>query len=117
MRVGVTKKQQRIRRQNRIRAKVSGTSEKPRLSVFKSNKFTYAQIIDDNSGKTLVSANDMKIAGKKGKLNKATEVGKVLAEKAKALKIKKVVFDRGGFIYTGRIKALADGAREGGLQF
>ena len=116
MKAGVTKKIQRARRQRRIRAKVFGTLEKPRLSVFKSNKFTYAQIIDDKTGKTLVSASDMKIS-KKGKLERASEVGKTVAEKAKELKIKKVVFDRGGFIYTGRVKALAESARASGLQF
>lgn len=116
MKVGATKRTQRARRQKRIRAKVSGTAEKPRLSVFKSNKFTYAQIIDDKSGKTLVSANDMKMT-KKGKLERAGAIGKELAEKAKEMKISKVVFDRGGFIYTGRIKALAESARASGLQF
>lgn len=116
MKVGATKKTQRTRRQNRIRAKVIGTSLKPRLSVYKSNKFTYAQLIDDKDGKTLASASDVKVT-KKGKLGRALEVGKAVAEKAKGLKIKKVVFDRGGFIYTGRVKAVADGAREGGLEF
>ncbi|MEI6296807.1 MAG: 50S ribosomal protein L18 [bacterium] len=116
MKAGLSKKAKRIRRHSRIRSTVIGVAEKPRLSVFKSNKFTYAQIIDDKSGKTLVSASDIKLKTK-GKLAKAIEVGKELAEKAKGKKIKKVVFDRGGFIYTGRIKALADSARAGGLEF
>ncbi len=97
----------RATRRNRIRAKVSGTVERPRLSVFRSNKAIYAQIIDDASGKTLAAASH-KDAG---------VCGKELATKAKAAGITKVVFDRGGFIYTGRIKLLADAAREGGLVF
>lgn len=101
-------KQQKIaRRHKKIRAMISGTKERPRLSVFRSNKFIYAQIIDDVKGHTLAafSAKDAK------------EVGVEIAKKAKSLKIEKVVFDRGGYLYTGKIKALADGAREGGLVF
>ncbi len=116
MRASQTKKIQRRKRQDRIRAKVFGTSSKPRLSVYKSNKFTYAQIVDDKNGKTLVSANNMKM-NKKGKLISAGEVGKIVAEKAIENKIKEVVFDRGGYIYTGRIRALAEAAREAGLKF
>lgn len=116
MKAGKTKIVQRTRRRKRIRAKVFGTPAKPRLSIFKSNKFTYAQVIDDTTGKTLVSANDMEIK-KGGKLEKAGEVGKLVAERAKEKKINTVVFDRGGFIYTGRVKALAEGARAGGLEF
>ena len=111
-----TKKEQRTRRRARIRAKVSGTKDKPRLAVFKSNTNIYAQIIDDVHSKTLVSASSNEI--KKGKpLEKAKEVGMEIAKKAMTAKISKVVFDRGGFLYTGHIKALAEGAREGGLKF
>jgi large subunit ribosomal protein L18 len=110
------KKEQREKRRRRIRSQISGTEERPRLSVFKSNSAIYAQIIDDVSGKTLVSHSSKEV--KKGKpLEKAKEVGVLLAKKAIDAKIKTVVFDRGGFLYTGHIKALADGAREGGLKF
>ncbi len=101
----------------RIRAKISGTKEQPRLSVFRSNKHIFLQLIDDNSGKTLVSANDLKTKKKATKTEIAKEVGKELAKLAKAKKIKKVVFDRGGYKYHGRVKASAEGAREGGLNF
>ncbi len=108
-------------RHKRIRAKISGTKEQPRLSVFRSNKHIFLQLIDDSSQKTLVSASDLKInlsAGGKGtKTEIAKEVGKELAKLAKAKKIKKVVFDRGGYKYHGRVKASAEGAREGGLSF
>lgn len=112
-----------IRRQKlrwRIRTKISGTATKPRLSVFRSNKDIYAQLIDDANGVTLVSANSRQkdIAAQGGnKTEKALSVGKVLAEKAKALGIETCVFDRGGYLYHGRVKAIADGAREGGLKF
>ncbi|KND51616.1 MAG: ribosomal protein L18 [Parcubacteria bacterium C7867-003] len=106
----------RIRRRNRIRSKVSGTEEMPRLSVFKSNTSISAQIIDDVKSVTLATAHSREVKGK-GMAEKALLVGKMIAEKAKAKKITKVVFDRGGFIYTGNIKAVADGAREGGLKF
>lgn len=110
------KKEQRVRRQVRIRARVSGTKERPRLAVFKSNTNIYAQLIDDENGKTLLSASSKEIkAGKP--LAKAKAVGEEIAKRAKAGKIEAVVFDRGGFLYTGHIKALADGAREGGLKF
>lgn len=105
----------RERRRKRIRSKVSGTAERPRLSVYKSNTATYAQIIDDERGVTLAAASSMGVKG--NKTQAAQKVGIELAKKAKDQKIVKVVFDRGGFIYTGRIKALADGAREGGLEF
>ncbi len=105
----------RDRRRKRIRATVSGTAERPRLSVYKSNTATYAQLIDDERGVTLVAASS---TGAKGnKTDAAKKVGIEVAKKAQEHKITKVVFDRGGFIYTGRIKALADGAREGGLIF
>ena len=106
----------RDRIKRKIRAKISGTSDRPRLSVYRSNKNIYAQIINDQTGKTLVSASDVKI--KKGtKSERAMEVGKTLAELAKGAKISRVVFDRNGFNYIGRIKILADSAREGGLNF
>ena len=110
------KKEKRIRRHTRIRAKIFGTGEVPRLSVFKSNKHISAQIIDDINSKTLASAHSREVKGKT-MMEKSEKVGMAVAEKAQALKIKKVVFDRGGFIYTGNVKALADGARKGGLQF
>jgi large subunit ribosomal protein L18 len=105
----------RDRIKNRIRAKVIGSEERPRLTVFKSNKFTYAQIIDDNQGKTLVEANSSDMKAKK--MDAAMEVGKMVATKAKAAGITKVVFDRNGYKYTGRILALAEAAREAGLEF
>jgi len=106
----------RLRRKAKIKAKISTNTEMPRLSVFRSNQFIYAQIIDDNTGKVLASANDIK--SKKGtKIESAKLVGEAIAKAAKAAKVESVVFDRNGFIYHGRVKALADGAREGGLQF
>lgn len=99
----------------RIRAKVKGTTERPRLTVFKSNKFIYAQLIDDTTGVTLAEANSSKM--KDTKMNAAVKVGKTLALNAKAKKISKVVFDRNGYIFTGRVLALAEAAREGGLEF
>ncbi len=116
MKTGNTKIEKRARRQKKIRAKISGTASKPRLCVFRSNRYVYAQLIDDAQGKTLVSASSVKLPGK-GVMEKAKETGKEIAKKAKALKIETVVFDRGGYIYTGKIKAIADGAREGGLKF
>lgn len=102
-------------RHNRIRARVTGTAVRPRLAVFRSNKAIYAQLIDDEAGKTLASADSRK---EKGTLSEAAAaVGKEVAEKAKAAKIETVVFDRGGFRYQGAVKALADAAREGGLTF
>ncbi|MFH1546758.1 MAG: 50S ribosomal protein L18 [Patescibacteria group bacterium] len=103
-------------RKRRIRARATGTSVKPRLAVFKSLNEIYAQIIDDSAGKTLASTNSLKI--KKGsKSERAAEVGKSIAEVAKAAKIENVVFDRGGFPYIGRIKILAEAARAAGLKF
>lgn len=99
----------RIRRHKRIRAKIKGTAKVPRLCVFRSNKYIQAQLINDEKGKTLLMVKDVKSA--------ASKVGKVLAEKAIEKKIKKVVFDRGGYKYHGRVKALAEGAREAGLKF
>lgn len=111
-----TKQDKRIRLKKKIRAKIYGTSERPRLSVFRSNKFIYAQIIDDAKGKTLLSASDL-LGGKGTKTERAKGVGKMIAEAALKAKIEKVVFDRNGFKYTGRIKLVADSAREAGLKF
>lgn len=112
----IIKKEKRERRKARIRAKVFGTPQKPRLSIFKSNKALYVQLIDDISGKTLCQADSKKFSGKTlGE--RAISVGKDIATKAKSLKIEKVVFDRGGFMYTGVIKSLADSARSEGLLF
>jgi len=110
------KQDKRIRLKAKIRARVTGTKERPRLSVFRSNKFIYAQVINDLTGKTLAQASDIK--AKKGtKTERAKEVGKKIAEVCIAAKISKVVFDRNGFKYTGRIKMVADVARAGGLKF
>ena len=106
----------RVKRHFRVRKYLVGTKERPRLSVFRSNKHIFAQIIDDSVSKTLVSVSDIK-EEKAVKTKKAYEVGKKLAEMALKLKIKKVVFDRGGFLYHGRIAELGKGAREGGLEF
>ena len=110
-------KQNKIaRRHKRIRAKISGTAKRPRLSVFKSHKFIFLQLVDDEKGRTLVSAWSKDCKGKTP-AERAREVGVELAKKAKAAKIASVVFDRGGYLYTGHIKAVAEGAREGGLKF
>jgi len=102
-------------RHKRVRAKVLGTSERPRVSVFKSNRHVFAQIIDDVSGKTIVSSKvDSKAKGRKVEV--AAKIGEMLAEKAKEVGIKEAIFDRGGFKYHGRVKALADGIRKGGLK-
>ena len=112
----IKKSEKRARRHNRIRAKVSGVAERPRLSVFKSNLYIYAQIIDDSKGTTLAAISDMGLKGKT-KTERAKLAGAELAKKAVAAGITKVSFDRGGFIFTGRVRALAEGAREGGLVF
>lgn len=112
------KHEKRIRRHKRIRAKIFGTAEKPRLSVFRSSKHLYAQLVDDNKGKIIASVSDLKSGkSKKTKTDKAKEVGKLIAKEAMEKKIEKAVFDRGGYKYHGRVKALAEGAREGGLKF
>ena len=110
---------QRLKRHKRVRAKVFGTTERPRLNVFRSEKNIYAQVIDDVNGVTLASASslDKAIEGYGGNIAAATAVGKLVAERAKAKGIETVVFDRGGYLYHGRVKALAEGAREGGLKF
>jgi len=108
----------RIRRKARVRAKVFGTTKRPRLAVSRSLKHISAQIINDEVGQTLVWAGDLELKEKKmPKTDISKEVGKLLAKKAKAAKISKICFDRGSFPYHGRIKALAEGAREGGLEF
>jgi len=128
------KQEKRYRRHKKIRAKVFGTTMNPRLSVFRSGKYIYAQLINDEKAKTIAAVNDLKLKEDKSsfrplaatrefkknrgtKIEKAKEIGKLIAKKAKDLKIEKVVFDRGGYKYHGRIKAVAEGAREGGLKF
>ena len=110
---------QRLKRHKRVRAKISGTPEMPRLNVFRSEANIYVQVIDDVNGVTLASASslDKAIEGYGGNIAAATAVGKLVAERAKAKGIETVVFDRGGYLYHGRVKALAEGAREGGLKF
>ncbi len=103
------KKVKKLRRHRRVRAKINGTAETPRLCVFRSNQYIYAQIVDDEKGKTIANA--------KGDLKSAKEVGIEIAEKAMAQKIVKIVFDRAGYKYHGRVKSLAEGAREKGLKF
>ncbi|MEQ8909320.1 MAG: 50S ribosomal protein L18 [Vicingaceae bacterium] len=118
--MALSKLKRRTRIKRRIRKVVEGTAERPRMSVYRSNKEIYVQLIDDMEGKTLlsVSSRDKELASTKGtKIEIATQVGKQAAEKAKAAGIKGVAFDRNGYLYHGRVKALADGAREGGLNF
>ena len=112
-------KAQRLKRHKRVRSKVSGTPERPRLNVFRSENNIYAQIIDDVAGNTLVAASslDKEITGNGGNKAAARAVGKLIAERAKAKGISMVVFDRGGYLYHGRVAELAEGAREGGLEF
>jgi large subunit ribosomal protein L18 len=112
-----SKESRRNKIRSRIRSRVTGTAQKPRLSVFRSNKFIYAQLIDDVAGKTIVATSSRALTEKVAKVDSSTLVGKALAEKAIASGISEVVFDRGGYLYHGRVKALADGAREGGLKF
>ncbi len=113
----LTKEQARRRRHARVRAKVRGTTERPRLAVYRSNRTIYVQLIDDAKGTTLAAADSRTAAGEGDKSAQAKAVGKLIAERAKAAGIETVVFDRGGFLYHGRVKALAEGAREGGLNF
>ena len=110
---------QRLKRHRRVRGKISGTPERPRLNVFRSGTNIYAQIIDDVAGKTLVSASslDKTFEGSGSNVEGAKKVGQMVAERAKAAGITNVVFDRGGYVYHGRVAALAEGAREGGLEF
>ena len=115
----LTKPQARARRHRRIRGKVSGTAGRPRLAVYRSNKGISAQLIDDLEGKTLAAASwiNLQKSFKGNKIDQASEVGKLLAANAKTAGVEKCVFDRGGYLYHGRVKALAEGAREGGLSF
>jgi large subunit ribosomal protein L18 len=115
----LTVRESRKRRHKRVRGKVSGTVERPRLVVTRSNRGIAAQLVDDRQGRTLASASwlQVKKTFKGDKKSQAAEVGKLLAESAKKEKIESVVFDRGGYLYHGRVKALADAAREGGLKF
>ncbi len=116
------KKQARLKRKKSIRKKITGTTQRPRLSVFRSSKHIYAQIVDDTAGHTLASASTVEkevtsAPVSKGKIDKATVVGKMIAQRAVEKGIKQAVFDRNGFLYHGRVKAVSDGAREGGLVF
>jgi large subunit ribosomal protein L18 len=115
----LTKPQARLRRHKRVRGKVSGTAGRPRLVVTRSNRGIVAQLVDDANGRTVASASWLQVAKsfKGNKTAQAAEVGKLLAQKARAAKIDSAVFDRGGYLYHGRVKALADAAREGGLRF
>jgi large subunit ribosomal protein L18 len=114
----LTKRDARLRRHRRVRSKVEGTAERPRLVVFRSNRGIFAQLVDDSSGKTLASASWTALGATKGsKTEQANAVGMALADAAKKAGIERCVFDRGGYLYHGRVKALAEGAREGGLQF
>lgn len=115
----LSKREQRCHRHKRVRARVSGAKSCPRLSVFRSSRRVELQLINDQTGKTLIGMNDsqIKTKGKKTKVEKAKELGRLLAKKAMDLGIKKAVFDRGGYKYHGRVKAAAEGAREAGLKF
>lgn len=113
----ISKAEKRNKIKARVRGKVSGTPETPRLTVFRSNKQIYAQVIDDVNGRTLASASSLKITEKLPKSEIATKVGELVAKNAKEAGIENVVFDRNGFLYHGRIKELANGARNGGLKF
>lgn len=117
--MGTVKELRRLKIKKSIRKKITGTSTKPRLSVFRSNKEIYAQLIDDITGKTLVSVSSRikDITTEGNKVTSASVVGKAIAEKAKVIGVENVVFDRNGYLYHGRVKALAEGAREGGLKF
>ncbi len=120
--MSLKKEAQRKRRKRRIRKKVFGTAERPRFAVFRSSSHIYAQIINDDAGHTIISASTLdrdmaSFSGHKGNKDAAKKVGEILAKKALDKGVKKVVFDRGGYLYHGRIRALADGARESGLEF
>lgn len=111
-----TREQKRVRRHLRVRRRIAGTAERPRLVVFRSLKHIYAQIVDDTTGRTLMTVSSQVVTDGK-KSDRSTAVGKAIAEKAKAAGITRVVFDRAGYKYHGRVKAVAEGAREGGLEF
>lgn len=113
-----TKQEKRVRRHKKIRIKLQGTAERPRLCVFRSNQHIYAQLINDDTAKVLLHVSDMDLKSNKGKKQDiAKEVGKLVAKKAVEMKLQKIIFDRAGIPYHGRVKALAEGAREGGLKF
>jgi large subunit ribosomal protein L18 len=116
MRIPRTNEDRRMRRHLRVRKKVTGTPERPRLVIFRSLKHIYAQLVDDQSGRTLMTVSDSTL-GEGTKTEKSAEVGKLLAGRAKEAGVSRVVFDRAGYKYHGRVKAVADGAREGGLEF
>lgn len=113
----LTKLKRRKRIHSRVRKKIQGTAQKPRLNVFRSNRYIYAQLINDENGTTLASASSYEaaVANEGNKSDQAKEVGKLIAERAKAAGIDQALFDRGGYLYHGRVKSLAEGAREGGL--
>jgi large subunit ribosomal protein L18 len=114
----VTKGQRRLRRRRRVRARISGTAERPRLSVYRSNRGVFAQLVDDTRGHTVAAVNWIEPDLRKlAATEQAKKAGELLAERAKAAKVETCVFDRGGYQYHGRVKALAEGAREGGLKF
>jgi large subunit ribosomal protein L18 len=113
----IIKQEKKQRRANRTRANIFGTAQRPRLNVFKSNTSMFAQLIDDENSKTLVGVHSKTLKSKENKTEVATQLGKLIAKQALEKNIKKVIFDRGSFPYHGRVKALADGAREGGLEF
>jgi large subunit ribosomal protein L18 len=118
MSIQESKNRTRTRRAVRVRSRVRGTAERPRLSVFRSNKAIWAQVIDDATGRTLASAASVNVTDTGlSKVDQATKVGELVAERAKAVGVERVVFDRGSYLYHGRVKALADGARQGGLDF
>jgi large subunit ribosomal protein L18 len=113
----IDRKVNRLKRHRRVRVRLSGTAERPRLSVYRSLNHVYAQVIDDAGGRTLASASTVDLKAKGNGMAEAASVGRAIAEKAKTAGVSQVVFDRGGFLYHGRIKALADAAREAGLEF
>ncbi|MEK7186448.1 MAG: 50S ribosomal protein L18 [Patescibacteria group bacterium] len=115
----MNKKLNRIKRKIRVRGKIRGTENMPRLSVFRSNKYMYAQVVNDDKGQTIVAISEKQLEKKEAlnKTDKSKELGMLIAKKAIAKKVKKVVFDKSGYAYHGRVKAIAEGAREGGLQF
>ncbi len=115
--MGLNKEQSRKRIHRRIRKKLSGTAQKPRLAVYRSNKAIYAQLIDDDKGHTIAAASSVELGATGSKVEQSKAVGKLIAEKANAQKIETVVFDRGGYLYHGRVKAVAEAAREAGLKF
>jgi large subunit ribosomal protein L18 len=115
--MGSNKIEKRIKREKHSRKNLFGSTERPRLTVYRSNTHIYAQIVDDSTHKTIAAASDIKVKEKKNPIEKASAVGKEIGEKAIKMNIKSIVFDRGGYKYHGRVKALADGAREAGLVF